>query len=235
MLLINKLNGEPEIFQSIQGEGRSMGEPAAFVRLKHCNLACVWCDSKDAWDPNCSLNEGTVKMTIQEVVDLVESFDWKDKQKRVVVTGGEPLLQKECIQLLSEFKHNGYIVEIEDNATLNPEEWLPYVDLWNSSPKLASSDNSEITRRNILALKTLVESKKAIFKFVITSEEDLKEILELQELAGIPNDMIWLMPEGYTKESLEQSTPIAEKIAKEHGWVIARRLHIELFGSKRGV
>lgn len=234
MLLVNKLNGQPEIFQSVQGEGRSLGEPAAFVRLKFCNLACVWCDSKDAWDPSCPLNEGTVEMSVEEIIKTVESYDWTDKVKRVVLTGGEPLLQKEAISLLKQFKELNYITEIEDNAVLDPTEWLPYVDLWNSSPKLETSGNG-LTRRNVAALKKLVESGKAIFKFVITCDKDLKEIYELQELANIPDDMIWLMPEGYTREDQNAHTPRTMELAEENHWHFAKRLHIELFGSRRGV
>lgn len=246
MAAVNKLNGGPEIFGGwmpddptqfyFQGEGRTMGQSAGFIRLKWCNLRCDFCDSKDAWDPTCSLNEGVVSMTTKEIVDLMESFDWHDLEKRVVITGGEPLVQREAtLDLLKRFKELGYQTEIEDNAVIIPtDDELKYVDHWNSSPKLASSGN-DLSRRNIEALKKLVESGKAIFKFVICSEEDEQEVLELQKLADIPDEMIWLMPEGYDKESQAAHIPMTTKLCEKHGWTLAKRLHIEKFGSRRGV
>ena len=76
-----------EIFDSIQGEGAFIGMPVTFVRFYGCNLHCPWCDSKETWGkPLEEASDRYRMMTPEEIVEAV-------KQKIVVFTGGEPLLQ----------------------------------------------------------------------------------------------------------------------------------------------
>src|SRR5215813_15624931 len=104
-----------EIFKSIQGEGTRAGLPCIFVRLTGCNLRCTWCDTAYAF-------HGGTKMSIDEVVARVDALastgDSASPQKisLVELTGGEPLLQAECIPLARKLIDRGYTVLIETSG-----------------------------------------------------------------------------------------------------------------------
>src|SRR5690349_13827437 len=92
--------GEPEIFAALQGEGPSAGRPSLFVRLSRCNLACVWCDTAYTWrftGDNRPHRDGIAydrdanQLTLAE--DEVAARILAFAGQRLVVTGGEPLLQ----------------------------------------------------------------------------------------------------------------------------------------------
>ena len=100
IILATDDTGEPEIFASLQGEGPSAGMPVAFVRLSRCNLACVWCDTAYTWhfegdnrphrsDETYDRKANQVTLEVSDVAALIEVLG----QKRLVITGGEPLLQ----------------------------------------------------------------------------------------------------------------------------------------------
>jgi 7-carboxy-7-deazaguanine synthase len=91
-----------EIFVSLQGESTYAGIPCSFVRLAGCDLHCAWCDTAYAREPE-------REMTIQAIVDEVRQFD----TRLVLVTGGEPLLQEGCLDLLTCLCDEGYIVLLE--------------------------------------------------------------------------------------------------------------------------
>lgn len=93
-----------EIFTSIQGEGVNLGKPANFVRFAGCNLNCVWCDTE--W------KKPKEKLTNEEILSRLDP-----EVKLVVLTGGEPLLQKELLWLMADLKSAGYDVAIETNGT----------------------------------------------------------------------------------------------------------------------
>lgn len=97
-----------EIFYSIQGESTFTGLPFVFVRLTGCNLRCRYCDTRYAYE------EGR-QMEIGEVIDHVVRFNCK----RVTITGGEPLLQTETPDLISQLIHDGYVVSVETNGSLD--------------------------------------------------------------------------------------------------------------------
>jgi 7-carboxy-7-deazaguanine synthase len=97
-----------EIFLSLQGEGRSTGLPCAFVRLAGCNLHCSWCDTAYAWS-------GGTTMSVESVLARLEQF----RCPRVEVTGGEPLLQPETLELLARLCNAGYQVLLETNGSLD--------------------------------------------------------------------------------------------------------------------
>src|SRR6185503_1731335 len=112
-----------EIFASIQGEGPSAGAPSVFLRLAQCNLHCAWCDTKYTWDWTTYRFEDEVRT---ESVSAVAVRLRAHSEQRLVVTGGEPLLQEEALfelfRLLDERAR--YVVEIETNGTIAPSEAL---------------------------------------------------------------------------------------------------------------
>ena len=110
-----------EIFESLQGEGRNTGRPCVFVRFAGCNLKCPWCDTDVTKRFSISLNE-----LLKELKQY--------KAKSVILTGGEPTIQKEMPELVAALKEKGYWVAVETNGTQDAD-WLGFVDYVACSPK----------------------------------------------------------------------------------------------------
>src|SRR5258708_1274287 len=157
-----------EIYRSIQGEGTLMGVPTTFVRFFACNLRCSWCDTKYSW----SVREGGTweSLSPEEVVQRVEKLG----ARHIVLTGGEPTLQKELPQLAQLLKEKGYHLTIETNATIFPAQAVPLIDLWSLSPKLSSAGKNYL---RIPVMQTFLEHLKPDqqqWKFVIRDEDDMQ-------------------------------------------------------------
>src|SRR4029079_83869 len=99
-------DGRPEIFASVQGEGASMGVPSTFVRVATCNLRCSWCDTAYTWDwERFDKKQQVMALTPEDVVGAVASR----APRNVVVTGGEPLIQRRQIApFVSALKGQGF-------------------------------------------------------------------------------------------------------------------------------
>lgn len=226
-----------EMFYSVQGEGKLTGVPSFFIRTSGCNLRCRWCDTPYAsWQP-----EGAE----MEIAAMVEEV-LKTPTKHVVVTGGEPMLAKGIRDLLVRLKAEGMHITIETAGTLMPEGAL--CDLASLSPKLSNSTpdaqmlgegwqkRHEDLRWLPDVVRAWVEGYEHQLKFVVTKEEDLREIETMLAQAKIetaPSNIL-LMPEGRTVEALERIAPQLVEWCKERGWRYCARLHIDLFGNKRG-
>lgn len=237
---------QPEIFTTVQGEGRNIGKPVVFARLTGCNLQCTWCDTPYTWnwegtdfehDAGVKYNREaeTVKITVGEAVDQISGLPLD----RLVITGGEPLIQQnaigDMISLLRE-KNDNQWVEIETNGTVIPNQrTLDLVDQFNVSPKLANSGNPEARRRKDRAMETFVATPKADFKFVVFGEDDLPEILEIVERYQIPHERVFLMPEGRTEEEVNRHQIELVELCKENNFNLTTRLHVLIYGAKRGV
>lgn len=120
-----------EIFKSIQGEGILTGTPSTFVRLAGCNLHCSYCDTPYAL----AQGAGDSILTIEEIVDQITT-------KHVVITGGEPLIQRNVKDLADLCDASGHIVTIETNGTIYREKLRWPVYLFSVSPKLCSSGHA---------------------------------------------------------------------------------------------
>jgi len=226
-------SGEPEIFASIQGEGASLGMPSVFVRLSLCNLHCTWCDTKYTWDwarydPAAEITRAAV----EDIANRVEGMGIRN----VVITGGEPLLQqRELAPLAAALKATGHRIEVETNGTVVPE--LPLaglVDQWNVSPKLANSENAPAARDVGAALSWFAARPSAYFKFVITEPSDLPEVDGLAKRYTLSADHILLMPEGRDAVTLTERSAWLVELCLEHGYRFTTRLHVLLWGDKRG-
>ncbi len=228
-----KPDGTPEIFQSIQGEGASAGTPSVFLRLAQCNLRCSWCDTKYTWDwAHFDEAKGVINMRQDEICDAVSEFG----VKRLIITGGEPMLQQDKLaSLCRQLKSKGYAFEIETNGTVTPSaEMLSLIDQWNVSPKLANSGNAPKEREVPSALKTFAGSNRSFFKFVIAEESDLAEVEMLIDRHHIPKEQIILMPQAATKAALNMRSAWLTRLCEEKGYRFSSRLHILLWGNKRG-
>jgi 7-carboxy-7-deazaguanine synthase len=149
-----------EIFRSIQGESSYAGLPCIFVRLTGCNLRCTWCDTAYAF-------HGGTKMEIEEVLGRVAELAAPSPRILVELTGGEPLLQPECVPLAEQLLAAGHTVMIETSgerpvATL-PREVVKIVDV--KCPD--SGEGGTFRMENLQA----VDAKDEI-KFVISSRRD---------------------------------------------------------------
>ena len=214
-----------------QGEGPSIGRRAGFVRLGRCNQQCTWCDSKFTWqwdefDPAVELHERSV----ESIVEQVDAMD----VPMVVVTGGEPLLQqRELEPLLRAFKQRGLRIEVETAGTIAPAVGPALVDQWNVSPKLANSGNPLARRYKPDVLCAFEATERAVFKFVACEVADLNEIAAMVDECGLTD--VWVMPEGTDAATLEKRSGVLADAVIARGWNLTTRLHILIWGDKRGV
>ncbi|HEX5245085.1 MAG TPA: 7-carboxy-7-deazaguanine synthase QueE [Tepidisphaeraceae bacterium] len=224
-----------EIFYSIQGEGKLAGVPSVFVRASGCNLRCTWCDTPYAsWEP-----EGR-EMPVGEIIDEIAKYS----SKHVVLTGGEPMIMADVEDLCQSIKQRDYHLTIETAATVyKPVD----VDLASLSPKLSNStpteraggrfaEAHEKNRLNVDVIQRFIESSRDFqLKFVVSNEADLREIDEiLSELRGWKPQDVLLMPEGVTQDELTSRADWIIELCKQRGFRFCPRLHIALFGNKRG-
>ncbi len=227
-----KVNINEMFGPTIQGEGRNMGRRCAFIRFAGCNLSCSWCDTPYSWDwDNYDRAEESHPMTIEQIAAEVKKFH----VKHLIITGGEPLIQQRPIPLIREA--TGCSIDIETNGTRIPKpEVIEAVDLFNVSPKLSFASDSEEMRlvdEAMTAFSDLSKQGKAIFKFVAEKVEDFEEIRDIQNRYNIDDDVIWIMPEGMTKDAhLEHLAELADAVV-EAGWNLTTRIHVLAWELKR--
>jgi 7-carboxy-7-deazaguanine synthase len=227
-------SGGPEIFASLQGEGPSAGEPCAFVRLSRCNLACAWCDTAYTWrftGPGAYDRKAEqVTLPEAEVAERIRALG----QDRLVVTGGEPLLQAPALARMLALLP-GMRVEIETNGTVVPPPALDArVDQYNVSPKLAHSGNPAELALVPERLAAFAADARAFFKFVVASESDLDEVAVLQQRFAIPGERLFVMPEGTEGATLRSRLEWLAPACAARDWRLSDRLHIHLYGDRRG-
>jgi len=237
--------GGPEIFASLQGEGPSAGTPVAFVRLSRCNLACTWCDTAYTWH-----FEGDAGRLGRPHRDGI-AFDRKANQvtlspaetaariaalgqNRVVITGGEPLLQAPALaEMLSSLPD--HTIEIETNGTIAPLARLDVrVDQYNVSPKLTHSGNPTDLALIPERLDAWAAEPRAFLKFVIARPADIDEVLELQRRYRFKPGQVFLMAEGTDSAKLRDRQAWLSQRCLQHGFRMSDRLHIHLYGDTRG-
>ncbi|HET9365417.1 MAG TPA: 7-carboxy-7-deazaguanine synthase QueE [Candidatus Angelobacter sp.] len=222
-----------EIFESIQGEGVNIGTPSMFLRLGLCNLSCSWCDTKYTWDWQTYRLEDEIKtMSPQAVTSLLRSR----QPKNIVITGGEPLLQqRQLLPVIRELAAD-HTFEIETAGTITPSSDLEgLINIWNVSPKLANSNNLFKARHRAEPLARFAQMENAFFKFVIQAESDIQEVLDLVNEFHIPNTRVLLMPEGTDAVELQKKSGWLAQQCIKHGFRLGYRLHVALWGNKRGV
>ncbi|MDP3069744.1 MAG: 7-carboxy-7-deazaguanine synthase QueE [Opitutaceae bacterium] len=226
-----------EIFYSLQGEGELTGVPSVFVRTSGCNLRCAWCDTPYAsWDP-----EGELR-TIPEIVSAVEAFP---AARHVVLTGGEPMIAKDVRALAAELKKTARHLTIETAATVVPEGIA--CDLASLSPKLLNSapdprehaawrKKHEATRWQPEVVRAWIDRYPFQFKFVVSRPADIEEMEHMLAALqrDIPRHKVLLMPEATSLEQMRERAAWLGELCKARGYRYAHRLHIELYGHRRG-
>lgn len=241
LVLATDDTGGPEIFASLQGEGPSAGMPVAFVRLSRCNLACTWCDTAYTWrfeGDNRPHRDGIafdrkgnqVTLSAQETAQRIAALG----QKRLVITGGEPLLQAGALaEMLGHLPDIS--VEIETNGTGAPPARLDIrVDQYNVSPKLSHSGNPADLALIPERLDAWAAEPRAFLKFVIASPEDVDEVLELQRRYRFRPERVFLMAEGTSTAALRARQAWLSDLCLTHGFRMSDRMHIHVYGDTRG-
>ncbi|MBS1962006.1 MAG: radical SAM protein [Bdellovibrionales bacterium] len=215
-----------EIFHSLQGETSLVGVPFVFVRLTGCNLRCAYCDSAYAF-------KGGTKYSIAEILEKVAEF----KTKHVLLTGGEPLLQRPVPELASALARAGHAVSIETHGEASIEKVAPHARIIMDVKTPASKMNRGNWRANLPHLKAGDE-----VKFVIASPEDYawargvlretdfptSEILfsPVMRTSGSPGDFPGVDPTWLAERILEDRLPVRMQV----------QLHKILWGNdRRGV
>lgn len=228
-----------EIFYSLQGEGKLLGVPSVFVRASGCNLRCVWCDTPYAsWNP-----EGP-EMTSEAILDQAVSYN----ARHIVLTGGEPMIMPEIDSLAHAFASRGQHITIETAATI----FKPVAcHLASLSPKLSNSTPHEREAGRFAQLHDRQRTRPDVvqdwithqrntnndlqLKFVVSSEADLDEIEAIvRPLQGISPSDVLLMPEGTDIMTLRDRAGWVGDLCKARGYRYCPRLHVELYGNKRG-
>jgi 7-carboxy-7-deazaguanine synthase len=169
------------------------------------------------------------------VADIVAQARWFGASY-AVVTGGEPMLFEETVELT---KSLGMHVTVETAGTV----YRPVkCDLMSISPKLANSTpegpfraQHERLRCQPEVLKRLMGDYEYQLKFVVAAESDLVEILRIVEDVGARRDRVLVMPEGRDPETLRTRGLWIAELCKREGFRYSPRLHVDLWGDKRGV
>lgn len=227
-----------EIFISIQGEGKFLGKPSLFIRLRRCNLACPKCDEKHTWDksdPDYNKFETYATEELWKVI--VRNFPG---YFNIVISGGEPMLWQRQLSEFIEQVPEAISIEVETNGTIIPSTLVMQRNRvhYNVSPKLISFHNNldRITQRPE-CLRWFAERAavgNAIFKFVVSQGPDIFEITQLISTYNIPPDSVYLMPEGRTRDEVLEKLPWMFELCKNYRLNLTPRLHILAFDNQKG-
>lgn len=220
-----------EIFYSVQGEGMLAGVPSVFVRTSGCNLRCAWCDTPyTSWNP-----EGEER-SVESIAGEVGRYG----AAHVVITGGEPMIAPAIEELTRSLDQH---VTIETAGTVDVEVRC---DLMSISPKLGNSTprdreggrwaaQHERLRYQPEVLKRLIGRYAYQLKFVIADPADLEEVRTVAHEVGASKEQVLLMPEGIDQAVLAERGRWLVEICKQEGFRFSPRLHIGLWGNRRGV
>lgn len=205
-----------EIFYSVQGEGLLVGAPSIFIRTAGCNLRCTFCDTPYAYA------EGK-PMKIQEIIDTIKTYPCSS----VCITGGEPLLQKDLLTLITSLLRKKYTLCLETNGSRDIRKFAGKKSLLISLDIKCPSSGShqKMNLRNITYL-----SKKDQLKFIIGNKKDYeyaKTILEKYTPAcSVFFQPVWgKNPGTLASWILSDGLPVRLSV----------QLHKLIWGTKRGV
>lgn len=182
-----------EIFTSFQGEGPYVGTPATFLRLYGCNLNCEWCDT----------DISTYEMlSVDDVAEILITQMEFNNIETLIITGGEPTLQMEEVKRLIEELPDDIRIQMETNGSLF--EYIPEVE-FVISPK---EDKEKV-------FENYYKYENVFFKFVITSQEDIDEVISLKDKYGY-DKTIWLQGEfsqdGEMADLIRENFPRLENV-----------------------
>lgn len=213
-----------EVFLSLQGEGPSVGTPAHFIRLQGCSVGCHWCDTRYSWDPAAGRVLPAARVC-SEARALGEA-------PLLVVTGGEPLEQSGLVPLLKHGLADWPRVEVETSGIAGPPLSHPRL-FYNVSPKLPSA--TARWAETWACMAAWRAEPNATFKIVVGGPPDPEDVLRLVAEHALPASRVMLMPEGITDERVRMNAERLVETCRRAGFRLSPRLHLWLWGPKRGV
>ena len=248
-----------EIYHSLQGEGFLTGTPSVLVRTSGCNLRCGFCDTPFAsWNPegdHLSVDEilqnvqqqalaplPPMQPETQSVSDDLMNDSTDGATRHVILTGGEPMMQREIGELCAALHAAGFHITMETAGTIQRQLDC---DLMSISPKLSNSDplagragewlaKHQQARHRPEVVRELIQRHKYQLKFVVSQPSDLDQILAYLDAVGDfdPGNVL-LMPEGIKQAELDQREQWLRSLSEKHGFKLCRRLHILWYGNSR--
>ena len=206
-----------EIFYSIQGESSYAGLPCIFIRLTYCNLRCSYCDTDYAF------YNGT-DMKISEIISDINKYP----AELIMITGGEPLLQENCIHLMQELLNKNYSVMLETSGSLKlkdvPKSVIKIIDF--------KCPTSNMINKNDWTIIADIQKEDEI-KFVIANKEDYDWSKKMIKKYNLNKVCPILFSPVYNK--IDMST-LADWILKDGLNVkLQMQLHKHIWGEKKGV
>lgn len=208
-----------KIYEGLIEEGTLVGTPALFFAVAGCNLACRWCDAREA-----SGAQGT-EMSVAELVERAS----RSHCRHIVITGGEPALYKGELDELVDGLHDCYRkVVVESNAM---EHIDCMADLFSLSPKLRSSqaEGQDIWPAETIA-RYAAEGKDLELKVVVADELDFQEALIKLSQHQVPRSNVLLMPQSETEEEYRDNAAWLAGECAKYGFRLGLRLKYALGG-----
>lgn len=227
---------------TIQGEGPSAGRPAMFLRLGMCNLDCRVCDTPYTWDWTGQLGTRYDRKTELSHLSMGEATEWVHANcadRLLVITGGEPLIQRKALEQWLPTVVGACDIEVETNGTLPPLRFPWQTLAYNVSPKTPAMLNGAAERLEWDSLHALAEHGRALsnvrWKFVVRHMDDVRFADMIATRLDLPRRKVWLMPEGV--DAAEQTATLGwlANMAAQLGYNVSPRLHVMAWGNRRGV
>ncbi len=174
-------------------------------------------------------------MSVDAIMDKISEYP----ALHAVVTGGEPMIAPQVGELTERLRRAGLHITIETAGTV----WTDVAcDLLSISPKLRNSTpegpfaaQHERLRIQPATLTRLIQAHPHQLKFVIAEPSDIEEIRALVQQLGVSRQHVILMPEGINAEVLRERSKWVSELCKAEGYRFSPRLHVELYGNRRGV
>lgn len=247
----NKAIPVGEIYPCVQGEGKYVGIPHLLIRFTGCRLRCQFSGGSFCDTPFASWKPEKGKITYNDILQMYKKYP---QISYTMITGGAPTLFPEDLQTLCLLgKSFGHVITIEtegsefveteadlislspklSNSTPQPGTWMEYA---NRKVSEKDREQHEKWRCNYGAMEMLIKHHPDYqFKPVISSKDDLEEIQILQNRLDIPNNNVWLMPEGLMEEQLTERRKWVLELCIKHGYNFSDRLQVVTYGDRRGV
>lgn len=249
----NKVLPVLELYTAVQSEGSRAGYPTIVIRTTGCTHRCYfgeggWCDS---WYTSIHPEKG--KYTFE---DIIKKYDENPHIKEMMLTGGAPTMHPKLVNELTHLAHErGIFITMETEGSHFLETDYP-IDLISLSPKFSNSipklgvltpQGREVDQKMIDQHNKFRINKEAIKKNLEYHKDyHVKPVLDkdlniygevwkfLQEME-IPNDKVWMMPAGDTREALFESYPVVMDFVRDKGYRFTGRAHIMAFNDQREV
>ncbi|MEU7576859.1 7-carboxy-7-deazaguanine synthase QueE [Streptomyces sp. NPDC041068] len=202
-------------------------------------MTCRWCDTPYTWDWKGESDTGVAYRAADELhalpPDEVTAQLLDFGVELIVISGGEPLSQQaRVLPVVRALRERGIAVEFETNGTVAPGDALVEAGAgFNVSPKLAHSGVAKDRRLVPEVLKRFGQLPRVAFKFVCGDASDLDEVDTLVEEFALRN--VWIMPRGQSPEEIDSGMRNLADAVIARKWNLSGRLHVNIWGSKRGV